>query len=132
MPDEKYLSIKAWLNRLYHAEKKLEALEQLYRSDEKRKKHISEVCGAETEITQETDFSLPKYRKYLSEYSRIRTETENAIELLDNEILEAIFIYRYIEGFTLEQIAEKMNYSVITIKRRHKEGVQKLIHCDIV
>lgn len=134
--------IIAWLNRAYYAEKKLRALESLRESDRERAQRITAVYGGNDKgksdsrsNTQEIALitlacSIEKYDRFLAEYNAMRREIESAIENLHDHELEAIFIYRYLEYRTMSDIAERMNYADITIKRKHLQGLQKLIPND--
>lgn len=128
----------AWLNRAFHAEKKLKALESLRESDRERTQRIT--AGYERNDKGKSDNrknnveealitlagSEEKYDNFLHEYTTVRKEIEATIENLHDYEIEAIFTYRYLNFKTMEQIAELMNYSVSTVKRRHREGIEKI------
>ena len=67
-----------------------------------------------------------KYDNALHDYSLLRREIETAIESLHDDELETIFMYRYLDYKTMEQIAEIMNYNERTIRRKHHSGIEKL------
>lgn len=118
-----------WLNRALYAEKKLNALKRLTERDKKRAKDISVGNNAEKVLTT-LAASEEKYNRFLEKYNNSRAEIEKTIESLHDDKIEAIFIDRYLNNMTTEQIAEKMHYSVITIERYHKKGIEKLIISD--
>ncbi len=127
-----------WLNRAFYAEKKVKALELLRKRDRERTQRITAnyegnnkgksdgrrngVEEALITLTQSDD----KYDNALRDYIALRREIESAIEELHDDELEAIFMYRYLEYKTMEQIAECMNYNERTIRRKHHYGIEKL------
>lgn len=132
------LEMIAWLNRAFYAEKKVKALEALRKSDRERAQRITanyegnDKGKSDTRLngTEEALITLAaseeKYDKALHDYSVLRREIENAIENLHDDELETIFMYRYLEYKTIEQIAELMNYNERTIRRKHIKGIEKL------
>ena len=135
---EQQSELVKWLNRAFHAEKKLNALKRLKKRDKERANDIS--AGNSGDIKGKSDTrqnnvekvlitlasSEEKYDKFLEEYNNLRIEIEKAIETLHDDELEAIFIDRYLNYMTMEQIAEEMNYSISTVKRRYNDGIEKL------
>lgn len=133
----------AWLNRAFYAEKKVKALESIRRRDRERTQQITASYedndkgksdgrknGVEEALMVLVE-SDEKYDNALHDYSVLRREIETAIESLHDDELETIFMYRYLDYKTMEQIAELMNYSKISIQRKHKKGIEKLIPNDI-
>ena len=66
------------------------------------------------------------YDKALCEYDAMRREVSQVINGMRDDELEAIFIYRYLDGLSMEEIAERMHYDSRTILRKHKIGLDKL------
>ena len=66
------------------------------------------------------------YDKALCEYDTIRREVSQVINGMHDDELEAIFIYRYLYGLSMEEIAERMHYDRSTIQRKHKIGLEKV------
>lgn len=140
---DKQLSKIAWLNRAYHAEKKVNAIKSLRDSDRERAQCITanhsgndkgrsdgQKNGVEEALIM-LAASDEKYDNALRDYSKLRKEIECAIDSLNDDELEAIFTYRYLDCKTIEEIAECMNYAAITIKRKHLKGIEKMILNDI-
>lgn len=135
---EQQRELVKWLNRAFHAEKKLNALKRLKKRDKERAKDISPKHNGDIKGKSDTRqnnvekvlitlaSSEEKYDKFLEEYNNLRIEIEKVIETLHDDELEAIFIYRYLDYMTMEQIAETMHYDVSTISRKHKKGLKKL------
>lgn len=134
----KQLEKIAWLNRAFYAEKKVKALESLCRRDKERTQQITanydckdsgksdgHKNGVEEALLMLAE-SNEKYDNALHDYSKLRREIEAAIEQLHDYELESIFVYRYLEYKTMEQIAECMNYNERTIRRKHHSGIEKL------
>lgn len=128
----------AWLNRAFYAEKKVKALESIRKRDRERTQQISanyegndkgkssgRKNGVEEALMMLAE-SDEKYDNALHDYSLLRREIETAIESLHDDELETIFMYRYLDYKTMEQIAEIMNYNERTIRRKHHSGIEKL------
>lgn len=59
-----------------------------------------------------------------------RTEVITVIEALNDENQKSVLMLRYISLLSFNQITEKMYYSLSTIKRWHKEGIEMIqINC---
>ena len=127
-----------WLNRAFLAEKKLHALEIQCELDRERAEHITviydKVVGGKSSY-RENHYenklirmlnSKEKYNKYLQEYLDMRCEIEDAIHTIDNPIIESIMVYRHLGYMSIEHIAEAMNYSDRSIKRKYLEGLDKI------
>lgn len=128
----------AWLNRAFYAEKKVKALESIRKRDRERTQRITanyegkdkgrsdgRINGVEEALIMLAE-SDEKYESALHDYTVLRREIQSAIESLHDDELETIFMYRYLDYKTMEQIAELMNYSERTIRRKHFKGVEKL------
>lgn len=127
-----------WLNRPYYAEKKLNALYDKCKRDRERAERVSQVYGGidkgksdnRENGTQKlmdvlTD-SIEEYDKYSEEFAVARREVESAIETLNDDELEAIFIHRHLNYENVDKIANIMHYSYKTIKRKYLEGLNKM------
>ena len=128
----------AWLNRAFYAEKKVKALESIRKRDRERTQQITanyegkdkgksdgRKNGVEEALMMLAE-SDEKYDNALHDYSLLRREIETTIESLHDDELETIFMYRYLDYKSMEQIAELMNYSLSTVKRRHKKAIEKI------
>ena len=128
----------AWLNRAFYAEKKVKALESIRKRDRERTQQRSanyegndkgksdgRKNGVEEALMMLAE-SDEKYDNALHDYSMLRREIETAIESLHDDELETIFMYRYLDYKTMEQIADIMNYYERTIRRKHHSGSEKL------
>ena len=127
-----------WLNRAYFAEKKLSALLYKRERDKERAEHITTVYGSidkgrssSYENRFENDIirllgSDEEYNEYLQEYMNIREEIQTAINNIHEPVTEAILIQRHLNFMSIEQIAETLNYSDRSIKRKYLEGLEKL------
>lgn len=68
------------------------------------------------EITQE-----------LRELRCLRREIRAVITTLEDDILQTLMLYRYIDGMTFEEIAVKMNYSYVHVCRLHGQALSKIM-----
>lgn len=66
-----------------------------------------------------------RYTAKQAELHQAILDAENAIETL-NPIDRRILRYKYFEGLTFEQIAEKMHYSRQGITKRHRQALDRL------
>lgn len=126
-----------WLNRAFYAEKKVKAFKALRERDRERAKGLTNSGekvdkGKSDSRSNSTENAMlllaqsdHKYNEALAEYIKTREEIESAIKHLNSE-LQAIAIYRYIYGMGIERIAEEINYSVETVKRRIREIIDKI------
>lgn len=135
---EEQLEKIAWLNRAFHADNKIKALEAI----RERNKSIAERCTATYdssgssgthENSQEAiihaicDDNI-KIQERLKELMSYRTEIKNAIERLDNDELETIMNMRYLAYMKPYQIADALHYDRKTIQRKHKAALD-IIKC---
>lgn len=71
----------------------------------------------------ELESDMKEVEKQLDEK---RAEVMTVIEALINENQKSVLMLRYISLLSFNQIAEKMFYSISSIKRWHKEGVEMI------
>lgn len=58
---------------------------------------------------------------------RLRREIRTVIAALEDDTLQALMLYRYIDGMTFEEIAVKMNYSYVHVCRLHGQALSKIM-----
>lgn len=58
---------------------------------------------------------------------RLRREIRTVIAALGDDTLQALMLYRYIDGMTFEEIAVKMNYSYVHVCRLHGQALSKIM-----
>lgn len=76
---------------------------------------MDKVLEIDAEINREID-----------ELQTVRQEIRAALNQLEDENLEMLMEYRYIDGLTWERIAEKMDYSRQWVFRLHGKALQKI------
>lgn len=135
---EEQIAKRKWLNKVFYAEKKLTALEDKYKRDKARAERVTQMYGGidkgksdsrenGTQKLMDTLMdSREEYDKYAEEFAVARREVESAIETLDDDELEAIFIHRHLNYENVDKIAEIMHYSTRTVKRKYLEGLEKM------
>ena len=125
----------AWLNRAFHAEKAARAWKDKYQRNKALAQRISgglASSGARSgnNATEDALIRLSeterKTRAKINELIQIQEEIADKIMQIDDNELQAVLVYRYLNCMTFEQIAEKMHYSLITIRRKHKSALDKL------
>jgi len=129
----------AWLNRAFHAEKKVKALGSLLERDKERAKDISANyekndkgrSDSRTNGMEEALLMLAeteeKYNNALSEYTRCRREIETVIRELHNDELEALLSRHYLSYETWGQVSENMDCCIRTVKYKHKKALDNLV-----
>ena len=58
---------------------------------------------------------------------RLRREIRTVIAALEDDTLQTLMLYRYIDGMTFEEIAVKMNYSYVHVCRLHGQALSKIM-----
>ena len=125
----------AWLKRAFYAENQAKAwLEKL----ERDRSHAERICkgfsdsgcGKSGNSTENALIRLAeterRTQEKLAELVKIRDEIVQAIEQVDNSDMQAILVWKYLNYFNFEQVAEKMHYSVRNVKYKHKSALDKL------
>lgn len=67
-----------------------------------------------------------KITQAIDEFADIRAEIEDVLGKLEDDTLRKLMEYRYIDGLTWEQVAEKMHYSWRHTCRLHGEALAKI------
>ena len=67
-----------------------------------------------------------KITQAIDELADIRMEIEAVLGQLEDDTLRKLMEYRYIDGLTWEQVAEKMHYSWRHTCRLHGEALAKI------
>lgn len=123
-----------WLNRAFHAEKAAMAWRAKLERDRSLAERISRTGdgtgGGQGNGTENALLRLAQTetetRERLRKLVEIREEISTAIRQVDDPDMQAILVRHYLAYETFEQIAEKMNYSFITIRRKHKAALEKV------
>ena len=133
------LELKKWLNRAFHANNKVKALEPLIKQCRERAQSLS-ICyegndkGKSDTSVNDVEIALMKLEdmkrkaeRQKIEATNISSEIQDAIAMLHDDELETVLIYRYMLFHTIEEIAELMNYHPNTVKNKINKAVQKLV-----
>lgn len=114
--DQKLEEIAMWRNR---ASKMGHSLSDMPRGGERQdliQSAIDKICELETSINSEID-----------QLMLVRQDIESIINQVQNEVLGTLLKYRYLNGFTWEQIAVLMNYDYRWVLRLHGKALAQLI-----
>ena len=130
--------MRRWLNRAFYADKKAKAINALVKQCKERAtglvrasecndkgKSSTSKNGTESALIQLAEMQ-EQAEQLSAEAVKITAEIWQAIQLLNNDDLEAVLINRYILFYTIEQTAESMNYAPRTIKEKQKQAIEKL------
>lgn len=124
-----------WLNRAFYAEKAAKAwLEKCEREKslaQRLSRSFSESgAGSSGNATEDALIRLAaaeqQTQEKLRELVRIREEITEAIQNIDDNDLQAVLVWHYLNYFTFEQTAEKMHYSERNVRYKHKQALDKL------
>lgn len=141
---DKELELRHWLNRAFYADKKAKALDAFVQQCRERAEGLVRVSecndkGKSSTSKNGTESALLKLAEMeekaeaqRTEAVRITAEIQDAISRLCNDDLESVLINRYLNFLTIEQTAERMNYSPETIKRKQRYAIEKLTPFDLV
>lgn len=125
----------AWLNRAFYAEKLAKAyLEKCEREKslaQRLSRTFSESSGSSGNSTENALIRLAVTERQTQEKLRelvcIREEITEAIQRIEDNDLQAVLVWRYLNYFTFEQTAEKMHYDKRTIQRKHQKALDKIV-----
>lgn len=81
--------------------------------------------GDSSEVAQYVEIGEEITRE-LRNLHRLRREIRAVITTLEDDILQTLMLYRYIDGMTFEQIAVKMNFSWRWTITLHGRALEKL------
>ena len=124
-----------WLKRAFYAEKTAKAYLEKYEREkslaQRLSRTFSESSGSPSgNSTEDALIRLAvterQTQEKLKELFHIREEITTAIQQIDDNDLQAVLVWHYLNYFTFEQTAEKMHYSERTIKYKHKQALDKL------
>lgn len=94
---------------------------------------ISDMPKAKN-VTQGSSNELEKYieigeeiTQELKKLHHIRREIRGVISTLQNDTLQTLMLFRYINGMTFEEIAVKLNYSYVHVCRLHGQALSKIM-----
>lgn len=82
---------------------------------------VGNSCEADryVELTEEITLELQELHK-------LRREIRDTIKGLEDDTLQTLLLYRYIDGLTWEQIAEKMFYTPTWVWILHRRALGKI------
>lgn len=124
-----------WLNRAFHAEKAAKAWLAKLERDRSLAERISRGLssgsgGASGNSTEDALIRLADTERETQERLRalaaIREEITQAIAAVEDYDMQAILVRHYLAYETFELIAEKMHYSLISVRRKHKAALDKI------
>lgn len=84
--------------------------------EDKIQSAVDHICEIEEEINRDID-----------ELVMIREQVQKAIHSVKDQTLETLLEYRYIDGLTWEELAEKMHYSYQWVCRLHGKALECVV-----
>ena len=124
-----------WLNRAFHAEKNAKAWLAKLERDRSIAERLGSslgggLSGGKSNSTEDALIHLAQTetetRERLHELVGIREEISSAIRNVDDPDMQAILVRHYLAYETFETIADKMHYSIRSIKYKHKAALDKV------
>ncbi|MBE6876523.1 MAG: DUF1492 domain-containing protein [Ruminococcus sp.] len=124
-----------WLNRAFYAEKTAKAYLEKYEREkslaQRLSRTFSESAGSPSgNSTEDALIRLAvterQTQEKLKELVHIREEITTAIQQIEDNDLQAVLVWHYLNYFTFEQTAEKMHYSERNVKYKHKQALDKI------
>ena len=125
-----------WLNRAFHAEKAAKAWLAKLERDRSLAERIrsglsSGKGGSDTDNSTENALirlatTEQETQQRLRELAAIREEITQAIAAVEDYDMQAILVRHYLAYETFEVIAERMHYSLISVRRKHKAALDKI------
>ena len=89
---------------------------------------------SESDKVQSTVEKLEEYERKIDikvdDWCEAKLDIEKAIHTVESDKLRLLLRYRYINGWTFEQIAVQMHYTWRQINRLHKKAIN-VIECHI-
>ena len=120
---QKQGEVIAWLNRAFFEEMKLEA----FRDYKQRKAEYAEQIGNGTDTKAiEKTIAEEKCLEQERIVAACREEIEQAIEQIQDPVLEAVLIRRYLNFEQLDEIAAHMHYSVRAVSYKLQQAREKI------
>ena len=125
----------SWLKRAFYAEKTAKAYLEKYEREkslaQRLSKTFSESAGSPSgNSTEDALIRLAvterQTQEKLKELVHIREEITTAIQQIEDNDLQAVLVWHYLNYFTFEQTAEKMHYSERNVKYKHKQALDKI------
>lgn len=80
-----------------------------------------------TRIVEKAVALESKIARKIEDYITLKNEIHSVIEAVENNDEKLCLRYRYIELMTWEQIAQKMNFSVMQVTRIHGQALKKIV-----
>lgn len=128
---------KKWLRRYQEAVKatieidlEMEELESRYILPSREIDGMPHGSGSDRDLSEfaaKYDELYREIKDALEERIKIRREVRAAIETLENETVKILMLYRYIDGKTWREIAERMNYSYRRATQLHGEALRDIV-----
>ena len=134
------MTSKEYLSQVYNLEHEIKQLK--LRSEEFERLSLSvpgpNYDGIRVDGTRDLEAPFVKWLMKKDEVDRkiktleeklvkLKSDILSVIDALENEDYKNILIMRYLDTLTWEEIANKMYYSVATVKRWHKKALEKII-----
>lgn len=130
----------AWLKRYPEAEREIDRLtENIQRWASRRERMGGSIIplpdggGGDGSLLEQATEKIVALQDALlgkmDEQEAIKAEVERAISALAEQPQRDVLRYRYLQGYSMERIAVRLNYSYRQVLRHHVGGVAALVVC---
>lgn len=132
---EEYKDKVNYLNQARHLQKKIQALKHLKQDNKMLSGMSYENTGAkncnnynntECKMFRIVDMSI-KIDEEIQRLERLTDEIFTVICNLDDDELETILIYRFLQFMTIGNIAKEMHYDEKTVSRKLHKAIDKIV-----
>lgn len=135
---DKEKDVTNYLNSAYYLDAKITALRKLKEDSKEIQVTRYENIGcnnssnenhSEIQMARIADTSL-RIDEELKRLSQLKNEIFDIICNLNDDELETVLIYRFLQFMTIEQIADEMHYSTKTVTRKLHKAIEKM-SCNV-
>ena len=130
---------KKYLCKYHNIQLQIERKKEYIQFCDERSYSISSPCYDEPRVDHTPSYEAPFVRwlfkkaeaeEELEELEKkaikVKLELESVIATVNDECLEMILNYRYIDWLSLEEICDKVHWSLATVKRKHEKALEKI------
>lgn len=132
---EEYKDKVNYLNQARHLRKKIQALKNLKQDNKMLSgmsyentgtKNCNNYNNTECKMFRIVDMSI-KIDEEIQRLERLTDEIFTVICNLDDDELETILIYRFLQFMTIGNIAKEMHYDEKTVSRKLHKAIEKIV-----
>ena len=133
---------KEFLGRYHNLLEKIESKKNYIAFCAERARSVSSPCFSEPRVDHTPSYEAPFVRwiykgieaeeeleKLEKEAGFVRMEIEKAINTIQDEELQMVLTYRYIDWLTWDEICGRIYCSISSVKRKHEKAIELINIC---